>query len=53
MYNKESKELNRGANYFIEIYGEKKDADSQRVGSSFVLLATELIAVFAKWYSKN
>jgi hypothetical protein len=49
-YNRKSRELNRGANYFIEVDKLKKDAEIQRIGSSYVLLAIEIVAVLAKWY---
>jgi hypothetical protein len=49
-YNRKSKELNRGANYFIEVDKLKKDAEIQRIGSSYVLLAIEIVAVFSRWY---
>lgn len=49
-YNKQSKEINRGANYFIEVEKQKKDGEIQKVGSSYVLLASEIIMALAKWY---
>ena len=38
-YNKKSKEINRGANYFVDKEKIKKDADVQKIGASYVLLA--------------
>lgn len=49
-YNKKCKEINRGANYFVEMENLKKDTDVQKVGSSYVLLASEIIVALAKWY---
>ena len=46
-----SKEINRGANYFIEKEKMKKDAEVQKIGASYVLLACQIISFFGKWYS--
>ena len=39
-FNKKSKEINRGANYFVDKLNLKKDADIQKIGASYVILAT-------------
>lgn len=49
-YNKKSKEVNRGANYFSDTLKTKNDAEMQKIGSSYVLLALEIIQMFGKWY---
>jgi hypothetical protein len=49
-YNKKSKDINRGMNYFLEKLNLKKDAEILKIGASYVILASEIIAVFAKWY---
>lgn len=38
-YNKKSKEVNRGANFFSDVYNVKNDGDVQKISSSYVLLA--------------
>ena len=43
----------RGGNYFIEKEGRAKDAQTQQLGNSFVLLATEMVKFFAKWFPQD
>lgn len=49
-FNKKSKEINRGANYFIEMENLKKDTEIQKIGSSYVLIASEIIVALSRWY---
>ena len=49
-YNKKSKEVNRGANFFSDVYNVKNDGEVQKISSSYVLLALEIVAAIGKWY---
>lgn len=49
-YNKKSKEVNRGANFFSDVYNTKNDGEVQKISSSYVLLALEIVAAIGKWY---
>ena len=52
-FNKKSKEINRGANYFAETYKLKNDAQTQKISSSYVLLALEIVLMMAKMHPKD
>lgn len=50
-YNKKNKEVSRGANYFAEVHKLKNDAETQKISSSYVLLALEIVLMLGKWYT--
>ena len=45
--------MTRGANYFVEMEKRPNTKDVKQMGSSYVILATEMIKNFASWYPED